>query len=500
MELLLSLKGINKSYGGIRVLQDISLDLNKGEVVCLVGENGAGKSTMIKILSGAEKPDSGEICFLGHSYPSFLPYQAIQLGIETIYQDVNLVDTLTVADNIFQGVELKKEHIFIDRKAQEERAQEILDGLNLSSIRADVLVKTLSPGQQQNLQIAKALHMKARLLIMDEPTAALGEEETDALMRLVDNLKQEGIGIIYISHFLDEIFRVGDRVLVLKDGRAIGQHGIGEITQDQLIAEMVGRDVSGYYAKKRYSQGDDALEIRNYSRPGHVSHVNFTVSRGEILGLGGLVGAGRTELVRLLFGADQKESGQLFLDKREITPKSPRDAIKKGICLVPEDRKEEGLFWGRCVAENIAITRNESRLFLNLKEEKSQVSSAIRALRIKVFGQEQEVGKLSGGNQQKVIISRWLAMDGDIYIFDEPSKGIDIGAREEIYHLMEGLAKAGKIIIMVSSSMPELISMSDRIAVMREGVLTRIVPSEYATEEVLLKLYMGIADNLSVNE
>lgn len=491
MEQILELKNINKSFAGIQVLHDVNLTLHKGEVVCLVGENGAGKSTLIKILSGAERPDEGEIALFGKTYASLLPALAMELGVATIYQDVDLVDTLTVADNIFQGSELKKNGIFVDRKKQEEKAKEILDELNMT-IAPEALVETLSPGQKQNLQIAKALHKKAKILIMDEPTASLGEEETKALMHLVDKLKAEGIGIIYISHYMDEIFRVGDRVNVLKDGYSVSEKSIKEVTEEKLIKEMVGRDASNYYEKGKFSTGDQALEIRNYSRGELVKNVSFTVSRGEVLGLGGLVGAGRTELVRMLFGADKQESGAMFLDGREITPKNPKDAVNKGICFVSEDRKGEGLFLQRSVKENIAITKNDNRLFLNLKSERKLVDDSIRRLQIKVFGQEHESGKLSGGNQQKVIISRWLAMDGDIYIFDEPSKGVDVGAREEIYRLIEELAKKGKIIIMVSSTMPELISMSDRIAVMRDGRLSAILPVEEVQEDQLLRLYMGV--------
>lgn len=491
MEQILELKDINKSFAGIQVLHNVNLTLHAGETVCLVGENGAGKSTLIKILSGAEKPDSGSITLFGRTWSSLQPSQAMELGVATIYQDVDLVDTLSVADNIFQGAEIRKNGIFIDRRKQEEKAGEILRALKMT-IRPDVLVETLSPGQKQNLQIAKALHKKAKILIMDEPTASLGEDETKALMELIDRLKHDGIGIIYISHYMDEIFRVGDRVNVLKDGYSVSERQIGEVTQETLIREMVGRDASNYYRKGNFSTGDQALEIRGYTRGNLVKNVSFTVSHGEVLGLGGLVGAGRTELVRMLFGADPKESGQMFLNGKEITPKDPKDAIKKGICFVSEDRKGEALFLDRSVKENISIAKNESRFFLNLAKEKELVDHSIEQLSIKVFNREHDAGKLSGGNQQKVVISRWLAMDGEIYIFDEPSKGVDVGAREEIYRLIEELVKRKKIVIMVSSTMPELISMSDRIAVMKDGALSAVIPADEAQEDELLKWYMGI--------
>lgn len=493
MKKILELKGINKSFSGIQVLHDVSLSLWAGEVLCLVGENGAGKSTLIKILSGAEKPDSGEIVLFDKHYDKMQPSEAIKLGIATIYQDVDLVDTLTVSDNIFQGSEIKFGGIFINRKEQEKITGQLLERLKIR-IRPDTLVEDLSPGQKQNLQIAKALYKEAKVIIMDEPTASLGEEETASLMQLIGQLKKDGIGIIYISHYFEEIYRVGDRALVLKDGHSICERVLKETTQEQLIKDMVGRDASNFYQKGNFDKGDNALEIKSYSGNGLVKNVSFSVSRGEIFGLGGLVGAGRTELVRMLFGADKQESGKLYLDGKEITPANPKNAIEKGICYVSEDRKGEGLFLERSVKENISITRNENKFFLSLKEESKLVGEQIGQLDIKVFDQQHEVGKLSGGNQQKVVISRWISMHGDIYIFDEPSKGVDVGAREEIYRLMEGLAKQGKIIIMVSSNMPELLSMSDRIGVMKDGELTHIFKAGEVTEDKLLKAYMGVEE------
>jgi ribose transport system ATP-binding protein len=489
---ILQLSQINKSFSGVQVLHSIQLTLHKGEVLCLVGENGAGKSTLIKILSGAEYPDNGEINIFGTSYSQLTPSQSMKLGISTIYQDVDLVDTLSVADNVFLNTEITSKVKIINTEKQEELAKELFERISMK-INPSSLVSSLSPGQKQNLQIAKALHQKAEILIMDEPTASLGEEETKSLMKLVKKLKKEGIGIIYISHYLDEIFAIGDTAIVLKDGHYVSTRSIKNTNQEELIRDMVGRDTSSLYIRKgRYSRNDNTLELQHFTQGTLVNNISFTVSKGEIFGIGGLVGSGRTELVRLLFGADKYDKGRLLFKGKDITPKNPKDAIKKGICYVSEDRKQEGLFLQRSTAENISIIKNDSSFFLNLKKEKEEVSAQISSLDIRVFNQEHEAGKLSGGNQQKVAIARWLLSGGEIFIFDEPSKGVDIGAREEIYQLMESLARAGKIVIMVSSTMTELLSLSDRIGVMREGKLVSIVDHTQATEDSLLKLYIGM--------
>ena len=492
VEKILELKQISKSFSGVTVLHSVDFSLHKGEILCLAGENGAGKSTLIKILSGALNPDSGTLEIFGNEYSRLQPSQAIGLGIATIYQDVDLVDTLSVADNVYLNNEIMKFGMIVDREQQEIETEKLLKKLSMN-INAKALVSSLSPGQKQNLQIAKALHRKAKVLIMDEPTSSLGEEETKALMSLVMVLKKEGIGIIYISHFLDEIFSIGDTVFVLKDGHHVSTKEISQTNQDQLINDMVGRDASSFYVRKAsYSKEDHALQVKNYARGKLVQNVSFSVSHGEIFGLGGLVGAGRTEMVRLLYGADKKESGTLTLDGDEITPKNPKDAIEKGLCYISEDRKKEGLFLPRSALENITLIKNEERLFLDLHEEQEYAEKQIQSLRIRVFNNQQEVGTLSGGNQQKVAIARWLLAEGEVFIFDEPSKGVDVGAREEIYKLMEDLSKNGKIIIMISSTMTELIALSDRIGVMREGKLISILSREEFSEDSLLKLYIGI--------
>lgn len=492
MERLLEFKRVGKSYGGIRVLTDIDMTLDAGEILCLVGENGAGKSTMIKILSGAIAPDGGEVRLFGNVYPRLHPRQAINLGVATIYQEIDLVDNLTVADNVFLGEEIMTGMRTVNRKEQERITQKLLTDLNIHRIKADMMVSDLSTGQKQSLQIVKALKHDARILILDEPTASLGEEETGALLALVQQLAAKGMGIIYISHYLDEIFRIGTRVVVLKDGVKISDRAVADTTEEQLVHDMIGREASSFYQRAHFPLGDGILEIQGFQRGNVVKNVSFTMREGEIFGLGGLVGAGRTELVRMIYGADPNKTGRVVINGRDVTPTSPRDAVSKGIFMISEDRKGTGLFLQRSVRENIMITTNEKRHFISLRREKDRVDESVRQFRIKVSSPEQAVETLSGGNQQKVVIARCLQDEGKLYIFDEPTKGVDVGAKEEIYRHMLDLAREHNYVIMVSSSMPELISMSDRIGVMREGELVEIVDAAEATEDGLLKAFIGI--------
>jgi len=491
-ELILSLNHITKDFAGTRALDDVTLDLYAGEVHCLVGENGAGKSTLIKILSGAEIPDQGEIVVYGQSYRQLSTGQAIDLKIATIYQDVDLVDTLTVADNIFLGDELRNRYGLVDTPRQEELASGIMGRLNIQ-INPQALVEDLSPAQKQTLQLIKALHRDAKILIMDEPTSSLGRDETLALLDLVRSLAARGIGIIYISHYLKEVSQIGDRISVLKDGRKISSYDKSSFTITRLVRDMVGRDAGLFYQKETVPIGEPLLRAENYSRGAVVRNVSFEIRRGEIFGIGGMVGSGRTELANLLFGADKRESGELYLEGRRITPRSPKEAVRSGICMITEDRKRNGLFGVRPVKENVAIVRNESGgLFINLGREAKQVQEKVDQLNIQLATIEQDVDSLSGGNQQKAILSRWLMVGAKVFIFDEPTKGVDIGSKEEIYRLMTELSRQGKGIIMISSDMPELLSMSDRIGIMRDGELVNIVPAGEASEERLIKEYLGI--------
>jgi ribose transport system ATP-binding protein len=492
MEKLLELKNISKSYAGITVLDNIGVELEKGEVLCLVGENGAGKSTMIKIMAGVIAPDrGGSITVFGSSYDRLYPRQAKNLGIAAIYQDIDLVDNLTVADNIFLGSELKKKNGFIDTKTQEKLSNELLDKLKINKTRGEMMLSDLSTAQKQCVQIIKALKDEAKLLILDEPTASLGDEETKTLLELITTLAKGGMGIIYISHYIDELFKIGSRLLILKDGRMAGIKKVSETNAEEVIHAMIGRDASSFYSREYFSPGEGILEVRNFSQKKTVHDVSFTIRQGEVFGLGGLVGAGRTELVRMIYGCDKNRYGTVILNGNDITPKSPKDAIKKGIFMIFEDRKRDGLFSLRSVKENITISTNEKKEFIDLKKEIRMVGNSVKTFGIKLSGQETEVVNLSGGNQQKTLIARCVLDPGTVYIFDEPTKGVDIGAKEEIYKHILDLAKEGKYIIIVSSDMPELISMSDRIGIMREGRLVDIVQAKNTTEGELMRKYLG---------
>lgn len=489
---ILSMRGISKRYGEMLALNGVDFHLYPGEVHCLVGENGAGKSTLIKILSGAERPTSGTIELFGESYPFLSPDRALSLGVATIYQDVELVSSLTVADNIFLGHEICKRGGFVDYAAQEAATRKLMAELSID-IAADALVADLPPAQQQMLQIVKALHHDAKILIMDEPTVSLGMDEKKALMKLVRRLAAEQIGIIYISHHFDEVFEVGDRITVLKDGLKVGTFSTEELDQHSLAAKMIGRERSDFFERKPVKIGEPILEVRNLSAPRLVDNVSFTVHRGEILGFGGLVGAGRSELMRVLFGIDQASAGQVLKNGQELKIKSPRDAIRSGFGVIPEDRKKEALLMSRSVLENTAIIRNEDgHLVLDRRGERSFTEKMIERLRIVTTSMQKPVGQLSGGNQQKVVIARWLDSDAEIIIFDEPTKGVDIGAKKQIYDLMVGLAEAGKAILMVSSDMTELLSMSDRIVIMRNNQIVDIVDAQSTTEQDLVEAFLGL--------
>jgi ribose transport system ATP-binding protein len=419
----------------------------------------------------------------------------MSLGIATIYQEVDLVDSLTVADNIFLGLELRNRYGMVDTLRQERTAREIMDRLNIK-IPVSALVEELSPAQKQTLQIVKALHREAKILVMDEPTSSLGRDETQALMELVRSLAAKGIGIIYISHYLQEVTQIGDRITVLKDGRIINTYRRGEFTIEHLIHDMVGREASLFYNREQVPIGEVVLQVKDYAWGDRVRGVSFEVRKGEVFGLGGMVGSGRTELMNLIFGVQQRDRGQLILNGKDVTPENPRQAIERGICLITEDRKQSGLLLIRPVKENVSIVQNEQKRFvIPLREEARRVGQMVDQLRIHLATIEQDVDSLSGGNQQKTILGRWLLTEAEVYLFDEPTKGVDIGSKQEIYRLITDLTRQGKAVIMVSSDMPELISMSDRIGVMRDGELVAIIPHEQATEERLIKEYLGYAVN-----
>lgn len=488
---ILAVHGLRKTFGDTVALNNVTFDLYAGEVHCLVGENGAGKSTLIKILSGAERPDKGRIVAFGNEYSRLTPGQALDLGIATIYQDVELVTSLTVADNIFLGHEIKSRLGLIDYPTQNRKARELMDSVNIGIPEA-ALVEQLSPAQRQTLQIVKALHIKARIMIMDEPTSSLGVEETRALMDLVRRLASQDIGIIYISHYFEEVFDIGDRITVLKDGQVVNTFDARSTDLGTITRSMIGREPSLFYNRARVEAGDVMLEVRGLSRHGLFEDVSFELRRGEVLGFGGVVGAGRSELMNVIFGADRKTGGEIVLKGVALNSRSPRGAIGKGVAMLSEDRKALGLFDLRPVLENVAIILNEANgALLNTRKEVSATEALIRRLQVVTAGIWQPIGFLSGGNQQKAILARWLLSNADVFIFDEPTKGVDIGAKQQIYELIVGLAREGKGILMVSSDMPELISVSDRIAVMREGRLVATVAAKAVTEHELLGYFLG---------
>ncbi|MEJ5230424.1 MAG: sugar ABC transporter ATP-binding protein, partial [Pseudothermotoga sp.] len=402
---------------------------------------------------------------------------------------------LTVAENVFLGSELNSRLPFkINKRRQVEEARRSFGKLGID-LNPDEYVANLSTAQKQLLQIAKALHRSAKVIIMDEPTSSLGLEEARSLLNLLKTLKSQGLGIIYISHYLNEVFEIADRLTILKDGEKVGTFSSNEIDVNQVVKKMVGRDTALFFQRRPVQIKDVLLSVKGLTKKGVVENVSFDVRRGEVFGIGGLVGSGRTELVSLLYGADRPDEGEILLNNEKIEPKSPLDAMKKGICFVSEDRKRYGMFHGRNLVENLVIVRNKlSRNFLlNLNQEVTLSSDMVRTLSIAVSDRDQLIEELSGGNQQKTIIGRWLLnSDAMLYIFDEPTKGVDIGAREQIYEIILQLAEQGKSIIMVSSDMPELLSMSDRIGVMRNGRMTHILENRNVKEEDLMKLFIGV--------
>jgi ABC-type sugar transport system ATPase subunit len=489
---LLEITNVSKSFPGVQAFSNISFDLFAGEVHCIVGENGAGKSTFIKILSGALRPDEGRINIRGTDFDFVTPPIAQQLGIQTIYQETTLVPSLSIAENMFLGSEVTGKLTFVNSAYARAKTQELLDSLEVD-IDPKELVENLGIAERQVVQIAKALMKQARILIMDEPTASFGRSETTKLLNLVKQIRASGVGIIFISHHLEEVFLIADRITVLRDGIKVACHNAGEVTHDQLIREMVGRDASLFYKKPVHKIGEVVLQVKNYSRQGVVEDVSFDLHQGEILGVAGMVGSGRTELARLIFGADNKDSGELYYRGERTKVDSPADAIKTGICLIPEDRQRSGLVLVRSVKDNIIIAGlNRLRgILLNGAEEKTIAEDFIKLLAIRTPSYNQLVQFLSGGNQQKVVLTKWLFVDADVFIFDEPTRGIDVGAKEEIYNLMAGLAQQGKAILMISSDMPELIAMSDRIIVMNKGRITTTLQKAEISEENILSSSIG---------
>ena len=489
-DLILSMKGITKSFSGVAALKNAALDLKAGEVVALMGENGAGKSTLMKILTGIYSKDSGEIQYMGQEVCFKGPAESEEAGISIVHQELNMMNDLTVAQNLFIGRE-EMNGFLIDDKKMNEKARELFKVLKIDINPAEK-IGNLTVGKQQMVEIAKAISSKAKVIIFDEPTAALTDSEIEELFKVIRDLKKQGTGMVYISHRMDEINVISDRVIVMRDGEYVGTLITKECSKDDIIKLMVGRAIFGE-PKTASNVAKDApvvLKCENLNRGKAVKDVSFELRKGEILGFSGLMGAGRTDVARLIFGADKKDSGKIFINGKEVTINTPEDAVAHGIGYLSEDRKRYGLIVDKSVEENTVISSLNDfvkGIFIDKAKSKEVSKKYVESLKTKTPSVSQLVKKLSGGNQQKVVIAKWLVRNSDILIFDEPTRGIDVGAKSEIYSLMEKLAKEGKSIIMISSELPEVLRMSDRVIVMCEGRITGILDIAEANQEVIMQ-------------
>lgn len=490
MRQVLQLKNISKTFPGVRALQNISFDLNEGEVHCLCGENGAGKSTLIKILSGAYQPDEGGETSFDGAKVVLNPHLAMKMGIQTIYQEHVIFDTLNIVENIFTGSEIARRGI-LQKNEMRKQTIEALRYLK-SDLSPDMKMAELSSGQQKIVEIAKGLIFKRRVIILDEPTASFSSVEIDNLLDIIHTVKKSGLGIIYISHHLEEVFKVGDRVTVLRDGRKVSTHSINGLTKTALIKDMVGRDPSTFYRRQKVPIGEVVFEARNVTGNG-ARNVSFVVSRGEILGIGGMAGSGRSELMNVLFGSARLDSGEILVHGKVIKRPSPRASIKHRMCFITEDRQNSGLFLPQSIGRNVTVANlvNTRRFVVRERDDYRTGDKFVELLNIKPPDSRVQAANLSGGNQQKVVLAKWFNTNGEIFIFDEPTWGIDVGAKQEIYKVMVDLLQQGKAIIMVSSDMPELISMSDCVIIMKNGHKVVELRGEDISEENILTYSIG---------
>lgn len=493
MGVVLELQNIVKEYPGVKALNKMNLTIHEGEVHALMGENGAGKSTLIKVISGAIQPNGGTILYEGKVYETMTPALSKKLGIGVVYQEFNLVPELSVAENIFLGNKLTDGPL-IDRKKMNEKAKELMQSFGID-IDVTVPVRTLTVAYQQLVEITKTISANVKVLIMDEPSAPLTNREIDALFGIVRKLKEQGVAIIYISHRMEEIFQISDRVTVMRDGEYVDTCMTSDITQSDLIKMMVGRTLDEQYPTIEKEIGEVVLEVNHLSTDALLKDISLTVRKGEILGLAGLVGAGRTETARAIFGADPISAGEVKINGKTVKIKNPKDAITSGLALIPEDRKRHGALLEMTIRDNISFIASKAistATVMSKKKDRAMAKNYIDRLRIKCPSMEQLAKNLSGGNQQKVVLAKSLASNSSIIIFDEPTRGIDVGAKKEIYELMNELAKEGMAIIMISSEMPELLGMSDRIMVMHEGEMMGELSKEEATQVRILELASGI--------
>ncbi len=492
---MLKMEGVSKSFPGVKALDNVNITAYGGEVTALMGENGAGKSTLMKILSGVYTKDEGKIYLQGEEANIHGIKSAEELGVTIIHQELSIINNLTVAENIFLGNEKANKFGKINKKLMVERSKMFLEQIGCT-VDPNELAGNLNVGEKQMVEIAKALTKNAAIIIMDEPTTALTEVETKNLFKVIENLKSKGLAIIYISHRMEEIFAICDRVEVLRDGKYAGNALIKDIDNDDLITMMVGRKIEDQFPYREVKKGNVILDVKNLSSNAGVKDANFEVREGEILGVAGLMGSGRTELAKTIFGAYKKTNGTIKINGKELHGNSITEAIKNGICYLSEDRKKEGCVLGLSVSDNMTISNLDSyqnKLFvLDKKKEASDVNDYIKKIRIKTPSPEQYIKNLSGGNQQKVILAKWLLTKPEVLIIDEPTRGIDVGAKKEIYELLNELKQSGKAIIMISSDMPEVLGISDRILVMSEGKITGEVSREEATQEKIMKLAVGI--------
>lgn len=492
-EVVLELRHIHKRFPGVYALNDINFQLRKGEIHALLGENGAGKSTLIKVVAGIYQPDEGEIIVHGEQHVLNGVAESQALGISVIHQELCLVPEMSIAKNIFLGREsMKGKGPFCNVDEDNERSVKLLKMLGLD-MSPETLVSSLSVAQQQMVEIAKALSVNADILVMDEPTSSLTEKETTLLFDTVKRLQAQGLSIIYISHRMEELFEITDRITVLRDGQYVGTKNTNKTTKDELISMMVGRELNELYSKNEATSGNFVLEVQNLSREGVLHDLNFQLRKGEILGISGLVGAGRTEMARCIFGADRFDKGTIYVDGNIANIKNVRSAMDAGIALVSEDRKDEGLVLIKSVAYNITlpVLKDIQKGIGNPKNEEEIVDEYVKELRVKTPSNEQLAGNLSGGNQQKVVIAKWLATKPKVLILDEPTRGVDVGARVEIYEIMTQLAESGVGVLMISSDLPEIINMSDRLLVMCQGRITAELDKTELSQERIMHYATG---------